>query len=93
MRRSEDCAVPIGHHQVIAIRQTVGTCLCSNVRLRFAREQDGTEQSPTCTEALLAFLQLFQQPEVSRHFSTHGEDDPCELLERGARSGWPVSLR
>lgn len=29
VRWAKDCASPIGHHQVVAILKTVGTCLCA----------------------------------------------------------------
>lgn len=28
MRRSEDCAIPIGHQKIVAVVKSVGACLC-----------------------------------------------------------------
>jgi hypothetical protein len=33
MRWAEDCAIPVRHHQVVSIRQAVGTCFSAQALL------------------------------------------------------------
>lgn len=45
--RSKDCAIPVGHHQVIAVRQTIGTCLCTrSISLGPGHEKRGIVRLP-----------------------------------------------
>lgn len=33
VRRSKDCSVPVAHHHIFSIRETIGACLCSQTLL------------------------------------------------------------
>jgi len=58
MRRTEDSAVPICHHQVITVYEAIGTRLCE-ASVHSVRAQIECV-SRTGTQALLALFQLFQ---------------------------------
>lgn len=72
VRWAEDCAVPVCHEEVVAFVQAVGARLCCTVSAGHILVSSVLSlRSLTCSKALLALLQLLQQPEVARDFGAH----------------------
>jgi len=58
VRRSKDGAVPVGHEKIVAVIETVRTCLYDSVSHRPVL-YSLIRLGHTSTEALLALLELF----------------------------------
>lgn len=70
MRGAKNCPIPVAHHHVFPISKTVRACLCIKRPLlvqSIVHESDML----TCSQALLAFLQLLEKPKISGDFGGH----------------------
>jgi len=64
MWRAEDGAVPVGHHNVVAIRETVGARAIAETCARVSRSYVGRR-------AFLTLFEFFQETERAWKHSTH----------------------
>jgi hypothetical protein len=73
---AEDGPVPVRHHQIIAICQSVGASLYRASALSTCVGSSPFEIRRTSAQSFFTFLQLLQQTEVSGHLGRHSEHIP-----------------